>query len=92
MKVPPKRKGNHGKAEQFRAVGGLNESPSQKEGKCRYGCCGGWWGSRLNESPSQKEGKFGGLSRNAGWRVCLNESPSQKEGKLSGWSASLNLI
>ncbi len=59
----------------------LNESPSEKEGKCAF--LPRRRGSRLylNESPSEKEGKF--------WRpvsvwvknVNLNESPSEKEGK-----------
>ena len=35
MKVPPKRKGNSGEASVWGDSGGcLNESPSEKEGKC----------------------------------------------------------
>ena len=59
MKVPPKRKGN----QVFRVVRlglgmSLNESPSEKEGKCNgaYEPETRIWG--LNESPSKKEGKF----------------------------------
>ena len=37
---------------------GLNESPSEKEGKCRQSPDGARAGSRLNESPSEKEGKL----------------------------------
>ena len=58
MKVPPKRKGNSGlEALTLRLLFSLNESPSEKEGKCvrrtrEFGVCVG-----LNESPSEKEGK-----------------------------------
>ena len=58
MKVPPKRKGNRVQALQEDAdLGGLNESPSEKEGK--FGSEGAMRqsSSRLNESPSEKEGK-----------------------------------
>ena len=34
MKVPPKRKGNPHVTQKLKSVGGLNESPSEKEGKC----------------------------------------------------------
>ena len=61
MKVPPKRKGNRKRPGRGSCQPtGLNESPSEKEGKC-----GGWlvlllvWVG-LNESPSEKEGKLGG--------------------------------
>ena len=57
MKVPPKRKGNNaqycGKIPEL----GLNESPSQKEGKCSGREATELKTRRLNESPSQKEGK-----------------------------------
>ena len=62
---------------------GLNESPSQKEGKLSLegvllvhrGC--------LNESPSQKEGKSVRPCVGAVRLFGLNESPSQKEGKFN---------
>ena len=61
MKVPPKRKGN----KSFRSAQeildlGLNESPSEKEGKSPTNDAIGYpvW-PRLNESPSEKEGKWG---------------------------------
>ena len=60
---------------------GLNESPSQKEGKLvPLHATGGDTGS-LNESPSQKEGKYTPALSNRRQRSRLNESPSQKEGK-----------
>ena len=59
MKVPPKRKGNISPFRLAYSVSTLNESPSEKEGKCGNrvslnlsGC------PALNESPSEKEGKF----------------------------------
>ena len=60
----------------------LNESPSEKEGKCQ----GKLPRPRiqqdpLNESPSEKEGKLGRMARCAGCLPTLNESPSEKEGK-----------
>ena len=59
MKVPPKRKGNlrlgglHGNA-----GASLNESPSEKEGKCKDHEHTGMCELSLNESPSEKEGKY----------------------------------
>ena len=57
MKVPPKRKGNSFPQVPRARHDGLNESPSEKEGKScatfswvQYITC-------LNESPSEKEGK-----------------------------------
>ena len=59
MKVPPKRKGNNPLLGIFResGIGPLNESPSEKEGKCLAltGCRAR--AQALNESPSEKEGK-----------------------------------
>ena len=83
MKVPPKRKGNrkieHGYSPSSR---GLNESPSEKEGKfCDPAVQG--WGYCLNESPSEKEGKYTVCYRRDRQAVGLNESPSEKEGKYS---------
>ena len=60
MKVPPKRKGNltNGKYQKFMEES-LNESPSEKEGKCHSHSRGGPRRPRsLNESPSEKEGKY----------------------------------
>ena len=69
---------------------GLNESPSEKEGKCGGVLPQSYARKSLNESPSEKEGKclgnLGGLLLDSG----LNESPSEKEGKSrSGESASV---
>ena len=37
MKVPPKRKGNWGNSDgSVHVASALNESPSEKEGKCLY--------------------------------------------------------
>ena len=59
MKVPPKRKGNTCRLFEFiKNLMPLNESPSEKEGKCRDQPGGYQSGKPLNESPSEKEGKF----------------------------------
>ena len=60
MKVPPKRKGNSPYyVDSAAGFSGLNESPSEKEGK--YLFIKSEYPLRehsLNESPSEKEGKF----------------------------------
>ena len=60
MKVPPRRKGNAllGAGFSSRNLKGLNESPSEKEGKWWLGSVGSVRLFRLNESPSEKEGKL----------------------------------
>ena len=60
MKVPPKRKGNRYQNLLSYWIFPLNESPSEKEGKCGDGGSAGDWHVPLplNESPSEKEGKF----------------------------------
>ena len=59
MKVPPKRKGNDDRDNSHDNGKSLNESPSEKEGKCLRGhAAKGLLHVRLNESPSEKEGKF----------------------------------
>ena len=59
MKVPPKRKGNirinRGREQN---VSALNESPSEKEGKCAGYHPPQDRSRALNESPSEKEGKY----------------------------------
>ena len=72
MKVPPKRKGNPSCEGRPRdSCGCLNESPSEKEGKCANdGANGVTLGARLNESPSEKEGKskwFDKLRKDVPW-------------------------
>ena len=58
MKVPPKRKGNCRKCPPDRGFAkGLNESPSEKEGKSRAAAALLFGAVGLNESPSEKEGK-----------------------------------
>ena len=49
----------------------LNESPSEKEGKCRYISSAKGLVVGLNESPSEKEGKF----RPVGWARVLQGKP-----------------
>ena len=58
MKVPPKRKGNQTNPPAVHQSRPLNESPSEKEGKCRAEARAGKISAALNESPSEKEGKF----------------------------------
>ena len=91
MKVPPKRKGN---AVIFECgaellVVGLNESPSEKEGKCRNR-----FPVRLGESASMKvpPKRKGNLHRGgyASGSMGLNESPSEKEGKCRLFDAGLS--
>ena len=57
MKVPPKRKGNESRAVWVFIPRALNESPSEKEGKCDdiHRISDDF--TALNESPSEKEGK-----------------------------------
>ena len=83
MKVPPKRKGNSRDCLFFQGFfpPGLNESPSEKEGKFGYAGSGRDGKAGLNESPSEKEGKFRSRAGSAAPRKRLNESPSEKEGK-----------
>ena len=59
MKVPPKRKGNQAEnSSPERSRRGLNESPSEKEGKSLPRLLlSALEQVRLNESPSEKEGK-----------------------------------
>ena len=67
-------------AKAYGAYAGLNESPSEKEGKFRHTPveCLEWC---LNESPSEKEGKCNGAYEPETRIWGLNESPSKKEGK-----------
>ena len=58
MKVPPKRKGNPGDLKPDYVDETLNESPSEKEGKCKTALRELSLIVALNESPSEKEGKF----------------------------------
>ena len=73
MKVPPKRKGNPRfiNVVYKSGLGGLNESPSEKEGKFQRARVVRVSPVCLNESPSEKEGK----SCNAKLFVALSEPP-----------------
>ena len=82
MKVPPKRKGNLRARSLLMPPECLNESPSEKEGKCHPRPDPYPRAFRgLNESPSEKEGKLGAVARVVVDFTGLNESPSEKEGK-----------
>ena len=69
--------------------GGLNESPSEKEGKFVQDGDFKVSGVSLNESPSEKEGKSPADASPAGCSARLNESPSEKEGKYCQFSGIL---
>ncbi len=59
MKALPKRKGNlAGLLHRHQGFGGLNESPSEKEGKSGRIRAVAAGNAGLNESPSEKEGKY----------------------------------
>ena len=65
MKVPPKRKGNvSAEAQGPQLQAGLNESPSEKEGKSIITYFDMLREKSLNESPSEKEGKCPGKNEN----------------------------
>ena len=61
---------------------GLNESPSEQEGKSRP-VSFQFIPPSLNESPSEKEGKSRTVTPPTGPVKSLNESPSEKEGKCT---------
>ena len=76
MKVPPKRKGNSpSSTAPTSPIGALNESPSEKEGKCQKITCSVLRYTSLNESPSEKEGKSAATVEVARLSCC---SPSMK--------------
>ena len=83
MKVPPKRKGNAFRLEDYLpSLWPLNESPSEKEGKFQQSLRQLLESFTLNESPSEKEGKSMKYRIHiANIADTLNESPSEKEGK-----------
>ena len=63
----------------------LNESPSEKEGKCSLRSSLLPSQIALNESPSEKEGKSPPEAcHKVAEHIALNESPSEKEGKCMG--------
>ena len=67
MKVPPKRKGNTGyDLRHGYTPMGLNESPSQKEGKCRrvFVCAGWCWCASMKVPPKRKGNSHPKLARN----------------------------
>ena len=83
MKVPPKRKGNSSRDTLWVVkLDTLNESPSEKEGKCLNEVTAG----RLDSYPSMKvppkrKGNAAFKTDYVVERGSLNESPSEKEGK-----------
>ena len=81
MKVPPKRKGNQPvELDSVVANAALNESPSEKEGKCCGHCTTGARGYALNESPSEKEGKCQGNLLGASERDPSMKVPPKRKG------------
>ena len=82
MKVPPKRKGNFAVPSAYWYAVCLNESPSEKEGKC---FTSGRVTVRLHASMKVPPKRKGNLKTiNALEKINkrrLNESPSEKEGK-----------
>ena len=84
MKVPPKRKGNSVEDIVAGVVSGLNESPSEKEGKSACRSRGRRNEGRLNESPSEKEGKFPAKPpvNVAGGGASMKVPPKRKGNKL----------
>ena len=69
----------------------LNESPSEKEGKCHNHNAEEIHDLSLNESPSEKEGKCREVINADLTLTRLNESPSEKEGKWLRGFPPLNL-
>ena len=83
MKAPPKRKGNnHRHPRRNPRTPRLNESPSEKEGKCQSSQVRR--PHRVNASmkaPPKRKGNAIRGTREAVHGEGLNESPSEKEGK-----------
>ena len=88
MKVPPKRKGNHWQRfSVLNLCSGLNESPSEKEGKSHRQIAA--QSVHVNASmkvPPKRKGNPVISLVAFGNSTCLNESPSEKEGKLLMWN------
>ena len=94
MKALPKRKGNRGtpRYHSRRSERGLNESPSEKEGKSINNALNAIPHGSLNESPSEKEGKFSPRESGLG---CLGASmkalPKRKGNRCASSRASSRL-
>ena len=84
MKALPKRKGNGFRPGDKLYLVGLNESPSQKEGKATGVLQRGHGNGCLNESPSQKEGKVFGFYRNFHGKSASMKIPTKKQGNCRG--------
>ena len=84
MKVPPKRKGNNcvPAGRRLRPVG-LNESPSEKEGKYEFIRRNQICLRRLNESPSEKEGKSDTKYDNEQVALASMKVPPKRKGNHS---------
>ncbi len=83
MKAPPKRKGNSRRNRLPTLLRTrLNESPSEKEGKCacRYRAAEPRQASM--KAPPKRKGNAGSATAHTPSQHRLNESPSEKEGKL----------
>ena len=83
MKVPPKRKGNADFETLAHVIAGLNESPSEKEGKWRVCARMCLSSTCLNESPSEKEGKCAFLAQESGWAAASMKVPPKRKGNPS---------
>ena len=83
MKVPPKRKGNPTPPEwTANQAAGLNESPSEKEGKFAPPAPVPAGAIRASmKVPPKRKGNWGKNSACVCTPIRLNESPSEKEGK-----------
>ena len=88
MKAPPKRKGNGFHPGDKLYLVGLNESPSQKEGKATGVLQRGHGNGCLNESPSQKEGKVFGFYRNFHGKSASMKAPPNWKGNHDGRALS----
>ena len=84
MKVPPKRKGNaHRRPTGGSARSRLNESPSEKEGKCQaLSSSSRRFRFASMKVPPKRKGNADSTESYGSLKERLNESPSEKEGKL----------
>ena len=82
MKVPPKRKGNRVECDAWAVRDPLNESPSEKEGKCSNSPASPWVQHEPSmKVPPKRKGNIRRVQNVLDAGGALNESPSEKEGK-----------
>ena len=92
MKAPPKRKGNSVEDIVAGVVSGLNESPSEKEGKSACRSRGRRNEGRLNESPSEKEGKSAKPPVNVAGGGASMKVPPKRKGNRGGANTNSSAI